>query len=72
MHGNSFFEIAAILGLATLLGIVGRMLRQPLLIDVRYSASWTLIDTDYMSGESFAFYYRALIAILRAEFRLPL
>ena len=32
MHGNSFFEIAAILGLATLLGIVGQRLRQPLLI----------------------------------------
>ena len=32
MHGDSFFEIAAILGLATLLGIVGQILRQPLLI----------------------------------------
>ena len=32
MHGNAFFEIAAILGLATLLGLVGQILRQPLLI----------------------------------------
>ncbi len=32
MHGNSFIEIAAILGLSTLLAIVGQKLRQPLLI----------------------------------------
>ena len=32
MHGNSFFEIAAILGIATLVGIVGQIPRQPLLI----------------------------------------
>lgn len=31
-HGNAFFEIAAILSLATLLGILGQKLRQPLLI----------------------------------------
>lgn len=31
-HGDTFFEIAAILILATLLGIVGQKLRQPLLI----------------------------------------
>jgi len=31
-HGGSFFEITAILGLATLLGIVGQRLRQPLII----------------------------------------
>jgi Kef-type K+ transport system membrane component KefB len=32
IHGNAFFEIAFILGLATLLGLVGQTLRQPLLI----------------------------------------
>jgi Kef-type K+ transport system membrane component KefB/Trk K+ transport system NAD-binding subunit len=32
VHGNVFAEMAAILGLATLLGIVGQGLRQPLLI----------------------------------------
>ena len=32
MHGNAFVEIAAILGLTTLLGLVGQALRQPLLI----------------------------------------
>lgn len=32
IHGNAFFEIASILGLATLLGLVGQTLRQPLLI----------------------------------------
>ncbi|HPA46114.1 MAG TPA: cation:proton antiporter, partial [bacterium] len=31
-HGHSFYEIAAILGLATFLGIVGQKLRQPLII----------------------------------------
>ncbi len=31
-HGDTFFEIAAILGLATILGVVGQKLRQPLLI----------------------------------------
>ncbi|HOP36162.1 MAG TPA: cation:proton antiporter, partial [Syntrophales bacterium] len=32
MHGNAFVEIAAILGIATVLGLVGQKLRQPLLI----------------------------------------
>lgn len=32
MNENSFVEIAAILGLATLTGIVGQKLRQPLII----------------------------------------
>lgn len=32
LHGDTFLEIAAILGLATVLGIVGQKLRQPLLI----------------------------------------
>lgn len=32
LHGDTFLEIAAILGLATILGIVGQKLRQPLLI----------------------------------------
>jgi Kef-type K+ transport system membrane component KefB len=31
-HGDTFLEIAAILGLATLLGAVGQKLRQPLII----------------------------------------
>ncbi|MCU0613165.1 MAG: cation:proton antiporter, partial [Candidatus Eisenbacteria bacterium] len=31
-HGSTFLEIAAILILATLLGIIGQRLRQPLLI----------------------------------------
>lgn len=31
-HGNAFVEIAAILGLATVLGVIGQWLRQPLLI----------------------------------------
>ncbi len=31
-HGNAFFEIAAVLSLATLLGVVGQKMRQPLLI----------------------------------------
>lgn len=31
-HGNTFVEIAAILGLATVLGVIGQWLRQPLLI----------------------------------------
>jgi predicted Kef-type K+ transport protein len=31
-HGEAFYEIAAILGLATLLGAVGQKLRQPLII----------------------------------------
>lgn len=31
-HGNTFYEIAAILSLATFLGVVGQKLRQPLLI----------------------------------------
>ena len=32
MHGNTFYETAAILGLAAVLGIVGQKLRQPLII----------------------------------------
>ncbi len=32
LHGNSFYEIAAILSLATALGAIGQKLRQPLLI----------------------------------------
>jgi len=32
LHGNTFVEIAAILSLATVLGIIGQKLRQPLLI----------------------------------------
>ncbi|MCK9275209.1 MAG: cation:proton antiporter [Syntrophales bacterium] len=32
MHGNSFIEIASILGLSALLGLIGQKLRQPLLI----------------------------------------
>ncbi|MDY0165255.1 MAG: cation:proton antiporter [Thermoguttaceae bacterium] len=31
-HGDTFFEIAAILSLATILGVVGQRMRQPLLI----------------------------------------
>lgn len=44
MHGNAFFEIATILGLATLLGIVGQLLRQPLLI--------TFLTTGLVAGPS--------------------
>jgi Kef-type K+ transport system membrane component KefB/Trk K+ transport system NAD-binding subunit len=32
MHGTAFYEIAAILGMATLLGVFGQKLRQPLII----------------------------------------
>ena len=32
LHGNPFYEIAVILGLATLLGVIGQKLRQPLVI----------------------------------------
>ena len=32
MHGNAFYEIAAILGVATLLSFVGQKLRQPMVI----------------------------------------
>lgn len=32
MHGNTFFEIAAVLSLAAILGMIGQKVRQPLLI----------------------------------------
>jgi Kef-type K+ transport system membrane component KefB/Trk K+ transport system NAD-binding subunit len=44
-HGSPFFEIAAILGLATLLGIVGQKLRQPLII--------MFLATGILAGPSF-------------------
>ncbi|MDX9701666.1 MAG: cation:proton antiporter [Candidatus Auribacterota bacterium] len=43
-HGNTFFEVSAILGLATILGIVGKKLRQPLLI--------MFLATGILSGPS--------------------
>ena len=45
MNGNSFVEIAAILGLATLTGIVGQKLRQPLII--------MFLATGILAGPSF-------------------
>lgn len=43
--GNVFYEIAAILGLATLLGIIGHKLRQPLII--------MFLATGILAGPSF-------------------
>jgi Kef-type K+ transport system membrane component KefB/Trk K+ transport system NAD-binding subunit len=45
MNGNSFVEIAAILGLATLTGIIGQKLRQPLII--------MFLATGILAGPSF-------------------
>jgi Kef-type K+ transport system membrane component KefB/Trk K+ transport system NAD-binding subunit len=44
-HGSTFFEITTILGLATLLGIVGQKLRQPLII--------MFLATGILAGPSF-------------------
>ncbi len=44
-HGSTFFEITAILSLATMLGIVGQKLRQPLII--------MFLATGILAGPSF-------------------
>jgi len=45
MNENAFVEIAAILGLATLTGIIGQKLRQPLII--------MFLATGILAGPSF-------------------
>lgn len=44
-HANAFVEIAAILGLATLTGMIGQKLRQPLII--------MFLATGILAGPSF-------------------
>ncbi|VBB45418.1 putative transporter [uncultured Desulfatiglans sp.] len=69
LDGNSFLEIAAVLSLATLLGIVGQMLRQPLLImflatGILAGPSWLGIIQSYHEIELLAHMGIALLLFI--------
>ncbi|WP_051184817.1 cation:proton antiporter domain-containing protein [Desulfatiglans anilini] len=69
LDGNSFLEIAAVLSLATLLGIVGQRLRQPLLImflatGILAGPSWLGIIQSYHEIELLAHMGIALLLFI--------